>query len=87
MEISFQCGSHDFSTDNLTKWDEHCAEFEHEYDLHIDCSNNCGKKLHIKPNQKLSVKSNRIPRGYVCSDCKVKVQSVPEIKESGEPPQ
>ena len=80
----FQCGLHDFSTSNFKKWDEHCAELEHEYDLHIDCSNGCGKKLHIKPKQKLAKESGGIPRGYVCTDCKSKVQTVPEIKEAGE---
>jgi DNA-directed RNA polymerase subunit RPC12/RpoP len=81
---TFQCGLHNFSTTDITKWDEHCAETDHEYDLHINCANGCGTKLHIKPNQKVSKESNRIPRGYVCSDCKDLVQTVPEITEAGE---
>jgi len=80
----FKCGTHDSSTDSITEWDKHCEENEHEYDLHINCANGCGKKLHIKPNQKLSKKSYGIPRGYVCEDCKDKVQAVQEIKEAGE---
>lgn len=80
----FQCGPHNFSTNDIEKWDEHCAELDHEYDLHTNCANGCGKKLHIKPKQKLSKESNRIPRGYVCTDCKIKIQNVPEIKEPGE---
>jgi len=78
----FQCGVHDFSTDNITEWDKHCAELEHEYDLHTECD--CGKKLHIKPKQKLGSNSKRIPRGYKCTECKQKVIDTPEIKESGE---
>jgi len=84
MADIFQCGIHDFSTDDIILWDKHCAEIDHEYDLHIKCSNGCGKKLHIKPSQKVSEKSYGIPRGYVCSDCKDKVQTVSEIKEAGE---
>ena len=79
-----RCGVHDFSTEDIEKWAEHCAEIDHEYDLHINCANGCGKKLHIKPNQKLSKESYGIPRGYVCEDCKDNVQTVPEIKEAGE---
>lgn len=80
----FKCSIHDYTTTDLKKWDEHCAELEHEYDLHVSCANGCGKKLHIKPTQKLSKESGRIPRGYVCNDCKVKINNVEEIKESGE---
>jgi len=80
---TFQCGVHDFSTNDIIKWEEHCSVMEHEYDLHINCSNGCGKKLHIKPKQKLSKESYGVPRGYVCSDCKDKIQTVPEIKEGG----
>lgn len=80
----FKCGIHDFSTTDLTKYDKHCAEVQHEYDLHIDCANGCGHILHIKPNQKLSVDSQRIPRGYLCNECLPKVKNVPEIKEAGE---
>ncbi len=84
MVDNFKCGKHNFSTDDPVKWDEHCAEIEHEYDLHINCAGGCGTKLHIKPNQKLSKESKRIPRGYMCADCKKNVQDVEEIKESGE---
>lgn len=84
MVDTFQCGVHDFSTNDPILWDEHCAELEHEYDLHIKCAGGCGKKLHIKPKQKLAKESYGIPRGYVCADCKPKIQSVPEIKEAGE---
>lgn len=81
---TFKCGLHDYSTSTPTEWDEHCAEFDHEYDVHIACANNCGNKLHIKPKQKLSSDANRIPRGYVCVDCKDLVETVTEIKEDGE---
>ncbi len=81
---AFKCGLHDFSTSNPTEWDKHCSELEHEYDVHIACANGCGTKLHIKPNQKLTADANRIPRGYLCKDCKEKVKDVPEIKEAGE---
>lgn len=80
----FQCGLHDYTTDDIISWDKHCAELEHEYDLHIECANKCGKKLHIKPKQKLSIQSKRIPRGYLCNECRIKVQNVTEIKEAGE---
>lgn len=81
---SFKCGIHEFSTSDPEKWDKHMAEFEHEYDLHIPCANLCGKSLHLKPKQKLSPLANRVPRGYLCPDCKEKVKEAPEIKEAGE---
>jgi len=84
MVGTFVCGVHDFSTDDIKSWDKHCAELEHEYDLHINCSNGCGVKLHIKPKQKLSAESKRIPRGYLCADCKSTIKDVVEIKEAGE---
>lgn len=59
-------------------------EFVHEYILHIDCATGCGKKLHIKPKQKVSKESKRVPRGYMCSDCKKNVQDVEEINVTGE---
>lgn len=80
----FDCSLHDFTTDSPKVWDEHCAEFEHEYDLHIPCANLCGNKIHIKPNQKLAAEANRIPRGHLCKDCQEKAPNVPEIKEAGE---
>lgn len=80
----FKCGTHDFSTDNIAEWDKHCAEIEHDYDLHIPCANLCGNKIHIKPNQKLAAEAGRIPRGHLCKECQSKVQTVPEIKEAGE---
>jgi len=84
MAGTFDCGIHDFSTDDVTSWDEHCAELEHEYDSHIECTGLCGKKLHIKPNIKLSPQAGRSPQGFVCPDCKEKIDNVPEIKEAGE---
>ncbi len=78
----FQCGVHDFSTDDIKKWDKHCEENEHEYDLHTECD--CGHILHVKPKQKLGPKAKRIPRGYKCAECKKKVIDAPEIKEAGE---
>lgn len=84
MAGNFKCGVHDFSTDDPVKWDEHIATEEHEYDLHISCNGGCGTKLHIKPKQTVSKESKRIPRGYLCNDCKEKVKDVPEIKEAGE---
>jgi len=78
----FKCGNHSFSTGDIKKWDKHCAETDHEYDLHTECD--CGKKLHIKPKQKLGPKSKRIPRGYKCEECKKKVTDAPEIREVGE---
>ncbi len=80
---TFQCDIHDFSTDDIVQWDKHCAEIEHEYDLHIQCAGKCGVQLHIKPNQKVTLDSKRIPRGYMCSDCKSKISDVKEIKEAG----
>jgi len=82
MTNAFQCGVHDFSTDDIKKWNEHCIMIEHEYDLHTECE--CGKLLHIKPKQKLGLSSKRIPRGYKCEECKKKVVDVLEIKEAGE---
>ncbi len=64
----FKCDKHNFSTDDITQNDKHFAEVEHEYDLQTECATGCGKKLHIKVIQKLSVKSGRIPRGYMCKD-------------------
>lgn len=84
MDATFECSTHDFTTTSLDKWDNHCAEIDHEYDLHVSCANGCGKKLHIKPIQKLSKEARRIPRGYVCNDCKDKISNVSEIKEAGE---
>lgn len=75
----FKCGIHDFSTNDIKKWDEHCLELEHEYDLHMECG--CGEKIHIKPKQTLSIQSRRIPRGYLCVSCREKVKTVPEIME------
>lgn len=79
---TFKCGIHDFSTNDITKWDTHCAKKEHEYDVHTTCANKCGKKIHIKVTQKLAADANRIPRGYMCSDCKEKVQNVEIIEET-----
>lgn len=81
---NFKCGVHDFSTDDIIQWDKHCAQLEHEYDVHTNCSNGCGVKIHIKPKQKLSKESYGITRGYVCNNCKDKIKSVPEIKEASE---
>lgn len=80
----FDCGIHKFSTEKPDEWDKHCAEIEHGYDLHTDCANLCGNKMHIEPNQTLAAESRRIPRGYLCKDCREKVKDVPEIKEAGE---
>jgi len=79
---NFKCGVHDFSTDDIKKWDEHCNENEHEYDLHDECE--CGEPLHIKPKQKLGPKAKRIPRGFKCNECMKKAKVAPEIKEAGE---
>ena len=81
---SFKCGIHEFSTSDPEEWDKHCSELEHEYDVHIPCANLCGHAFHIKAKQKLSPLANRIPRGYLCKDCKEKVKDAPEIKEAGE---
>ncbi len=81
MVDNFQCGLHDFSTSNIEKWDEHCAKKDHEYDLHVPCANKCGKKIYLKVKQKVAVDSNRIPRGYVCVDCKKKIQNVEILEE------
>ena len=78
----FKCGTHDFSTDDIVQWDKHCAEIEHEYDLHAECE--CGETLHVKAKQKLGPNAKRIPRGYKCEECKKKVIDAPEIKEAGE---
>ena len=83
MADTFQCGIHDFSTDDIKKWDKHCQEIEHEYDLHTECQG-CGKPLHIKPKQKLGPKSKRVPRGYKCKECKKIVIDAPEINQAGE---
>ncbi len=80
----FDCGLHKFSTDDIVKWDKHCAELEHEYDSRVDCAGLCGAKLHIKPKIKLAPEAGRIPRGFVCNDCKEKINTVPEINEAGE---
>ena len=82
MANTFQCAIHDFSTDNIIQWDEHCVENEHEYDLHTECE--CGVSLHIKPKQKLGPNAKRIPRGFKCIQCKQIVIDAPEIKEAGE---
>ena len=79
---TFQCGLHSFSTDDISKWDKHCASKEHEYDLRTTCANKCGKKIHLKVKQKVSLDAHRIPRGYMCSDCKKKVQSAEIIEET-----
>lgn len=78
---AFKCGLHDFSTNSIDKWDEHCAKVEHVYDLRVPCANKCGKKIHLKVKQKLAVNARRIPRGYMCNDCRKKVQSVEIIEE------
>lgn len=77
----FQCGPHDYTTNDIVKWDKHCAELEHEYDLRIECATKCGKKIHIKVTQKLSTKAGRIPRGYMCKDCRGKVPNIIDINE------
>lgn len=84
MPDIFQCGIHDFSTSDLKEWDKHCAEVEHEYDSHIECTGLCGAKLHIKPNIKLAPEAGRSPKGFVCPDCKKNIDTVSEIKEAGE---
>lgn len=81
---TFKCNLHDFSCSDITKWDEHCAELEHEYDLHIPCANLCGHQIHILPKQKIAKEARRIPRGYLCDDCKKKVKDAKAIKEPGE---
>lgn len=80
----FDCGIHEFSTNDPIEYDKHCLEFEHEYDSHVECAGLCGEKLHIKPNMKLAPEAGRSPKGFVCPDCKVKIENVPEIKEAGE---
>ncbi len=80
----FDCGIHDFSTNDQTEWDKHCVELEHEYDSHIDCTGLCGEKLHIKPNIKLAPEAGRSPKGFTCKSCKEKIDTVPEIKEAGD---
>ncbi len=82
MADTFQCGIHEFSTNDIKKWDKHCAENEHEYDLHTECD--CGKSIHIKPKQKLGPNAKRIPRNYKCAECQKKATDAPEIKEAGE---
>ena len=82
MADIFQCGPHEFSTNDIKKWDKHCAEKDHEYDLHTECD--CGKSIHIKPNIKLGLKAKRIPTGYKCAECQKKAIDAPEIKEAGE---
>ena len=81
---SFKCNLHDFSTSKPEEYDKHCAELEHEYDLHTPCANLCGQQIHILPKQKLDPIARRIPRGYLCSDCQKKVKAVKTIKEPGE---
>ena len=80
----FSCGTHDFSTNNLDKYDDHMAELEHEYDVHIECANMCGKRIHIKVTQKLAKSARRIPRGYLCESCKSKVQNAVIIEEEAQ---
>ena len=80
----FDCGIHNFSTNDPVEWDKHCEEFEHEYDSHIECIGLCGEKLHIKPKVKLLAKAGRSPKGFACKDCKEKIDNVSEIKEAGE---
>ena len=80
----FDCGIHGFSSNDPDEYDKHMAEVEHEYDSHIDCTGLCGAKLHIKPNMKLATEELRSPKGFVCPECKVKIDTVPEIKEAGE---
>lgn len=79
----FSCGLHDFSTANPAEWDKHCAEVEHEYDLHTPCANLCGNNIHVKPQQKLAIEAGRIPKA-LCKECQEKVKTVPEILEAGE---
>jgi len=80
----FDCGIHEFSTNDPVEWDKHMAEVEHEYDSHVDCTGECGEHLHIKPNIKLAPAAGRSPKGFVCPGCKEKIENVPEIKEAGE---
>jgi len=80
----FKCGLHDFENEDPEKWDDHCAKFEHEYDLHTACATGCGNQIHIMVKTKLSKEAGRIPRGYVCKDCKLKISNAPEIKEASE---
>ena len=80
----FKCSEHDFSTSVLAEWDKHCLEEEHGYDLHTPCAGKCGKTIHIEPHVKLDPSARRIPRGYMCDDCKKKVEDAKEIKEAGE---
>ena len=80
----FKCDLHDFSTSDIEKYDKHCAELEHEYDLHTPCANLCGHQIHILPKQKLDPAARRIPRGYLCDDCKKKVKDAKAILEPGE---
>lgn len=80
----FDCGIHEFSTNDPVEYDKHCLEIEHEYDSHVDCAGLCGERLHIKPNIKLAPEAGRSPQGYMCKECKKNVDTVPEIKEAGE---
>lgn len=81
---TFHCDLHDFSTDDILQWDKHCAELEHEYDIQTECATGCGEHIHIKVTQKLSTKSGRIPRGYMCKDCRGKVPNIIEISEESQ---
>ena len=71
--------NHNFKTDDIKKLDQHFAEYEHEYDLKIKCAS-CTKKIHIKPVIKLNPNSRRIPRGFVCNECKDKIKNTKEVK-------
>ena len=84
LNDSFKCNLHDFSTSDTEKYDVHCAELEHEYDLHTPCANLCGNQIHILPKQKVAKEARRIPRGYLCNDCKKKVKDAKQVKEPGE---
>lgn len=79
LEGQFKCEDHDFSTNDIKKYDKHMAEFEHVYDLRTKC--HCGKQIHVKPKIKLLPSANRVPTGFMCDDCKKNMMDTCEIKD------
>lgn len=80
----FKCDIHDFSTNDIKEWDQHCLEYSHEYDLHTKCACGCGQDIHVLSDTKLDPSARRIPRGHMADVCKAKIKDAKKIKESGE---
>ena len=68
---AFECFKHDFKTNNVQEWDEHC--YENEHTLTVKCCPDCG----CTQDKKISYPKNFVEKSHQgkevfqlkCEDC------------------